>query len=77
MTRTGAAPQSQKQEIPNEPNSPSNPMKGNPLAVQPSNPRATAGSREPQSSRTFLIGVYRRSLAAKILFLLPVRKEPA
>src|ERR1035438_6554913 len=76
MTRTGAAPQSQKQEIPNEPNFPLNPMKGNPLAIQPSNPPAR-GSPRHTISGTFLIGVYRRSSAARILFLLPKRKEPA
>jgi hypothetical protein len=76
MTRTGAAPQSQKQEIPNEPNFPLNPMKGNPLAIQPSNPR-DRGFPRTTISGTFLIGGYRRSSAARILFLLPKRKEPA
>jgi len=50
MTRTAAAPESQKQKIPNEPNFPSNPMKGNPLAIPHSNRRVTTGSRESTSS---------------------------
>ena len=63
MTRTAQRLKAKNKKYRNEPNFPSNPMKGNPLAIQPSNPRATGGFASPQPV-SYTQDVYKRQQPA-------------
>ena len=77
MTRTAQRLKAKNKKYRNEPNFPSNPMKGNPLAIQPSNPRATGGFGEPPPQARFLsafICVHRRLKSSSYF---RIEREPA
>jgi hypothetical protein len=77
MTRTAQRLKAKNKKYRNEPNFPSNPMKGNPLAIQPSNPRATGGFGEPPPQARFLsafICVHRRLKSSSYC---RIEREPA
>jgi hypothetical protein len=77
MIRAGAAPESQKQENTERTQFPLEPHESKPSSHPAIEPARDSGFRRAPTSSTLLIRVYLRSSAAKILFLLPQRKEPA
>jgi hypothetical protein len=76
MTRTAQRLKAKNKKYRNEPNFPSNPMKGNPLAIQPSNPRATGGFGEPPPQARFLSAFICVHWRLQSLFRLRSEKSP-